>query len=584
MRRVILLAVVLGSMMLACQEASFLDDTQTTNLNEETVFADSTYATQFFFGIFEDIGFDSDPGRFSDGNTIFPARSGGLDGASDEAEPRAIPFITTNVQFATGTVNSVIVSKDAWDVCYRNIRRTNLFLKHLDVTPFQPSLKTQLASETRFLRAWYYAILLKHYGGIPLIGDTVYSATDKIIAIRNTYQECVDYIVSECDQAAANLITRPVARDHGRIGAGACKALKARVLLYAASPLFNGSGFAPAPLTEILGYPAADPNRWKIAAEAAQAVISLNAYQLHVNNSPTPGEGFYEEFVAKDFQSVNAHSGLILERVATDGNYEERLWQPPSRGGGQGGAYPYHDLVDAFGMANGKAITDATSGYDPQNPYANRDPRLDNSINHDQSIMPAVLLGPRVAIDIFLGNYQGRLSGQDAVRAGTPTGYYVNKMVHRVVVANGFIEGPASRPLMRYAEVLLNYAEAKNEFDGPTSEVYAAIEAIRERAGLSPFTLPAGLSKDAMREIIRNERRVELAFEGHRFFDVRRWMIADQTENQTMTGMEVVRNGSSASFNVFNVRKHNFREAMYFWPIPYSETAKSPELLQNPYY
>jgi starch-binding outer membrane protein, SusD/RagB family len=584
MRRIILLAVVvIGSVMLACQDASFLDDTQTTNLNEGTVFADSTYATQFFFGIYEDIGFDSDPGRFSDGNLIFPARSGGLDGGSDESEARAIPTITTNVQFATGTVNTAIVSKDAWEICYKNIRKVNQFLKHLDITPFQPALRTQLASEARFLRAWYYGILVKHYGGIRLIGDTVYTASDTIRATRNTYAECVDYIVSECDAAAANLLTRPVARDHGRIGAGACKALKARVLLYAASPLFNGSRFAPEPLTAIVGYPEADLNRWKIAADAAQAVITLNAYQLHVNNSP-PGDGFYEEFVAKDFQGKNAYSGSILERVATDGNYEERLWQPPSRGGGQGGAYPYHDLVNAFGMANGKAITDPTSGYDPQNPYAGRDPRLRNSINYDQSRMPAAIQGPPVPIDIFIGSYEGRLSGQDAVRAGTPTGYYVNKMLHRNVIASGFIEGPASRPLMRYAEVLLNFAEAKNEFDGPTSEVYAAVEAIRERAGLSPFTLAAGLSKDAMREVIRNERRVELAFEGHRFFDVRRWMIADETENRMMTGMEVVRTDTTASYNVFNVRKHNFRKAMYLWPIPYSETAKSPELLQNPYY
>lgn len=570
--------------MSACQQTDFLDNTVTTNLNEETVFADSTYAMQFFFGIFENIGFDSDLGRFNDGNVYFPSTSGGLDGASDEAEPRVLPAISTDIQFATGTVNPVIVSKDAWDVCYKNIRKANQVLKHLDSMPFQPELKVQLAAETRFLRAWYYAILLKHYGGVPLVGDTVYTADSKISAVRKTYAECVEYIVSECDAAAEQLSIKPLSREYGRPGSGACKGLKSRVLLYAASPLFNGSQFAPEPLTTILGYPTADPERWRMAAEAAEAVIALNAYNLHVNNSPTPGEGFYEEFLAKDFQSTNAHMGIVFERVAKDSKNKESLLQPPSRGGGHGGSYPYQELVDAFPMRNGKAITDPASGYDPLNPYLDRDPRLDNTINHDQSVMPIVLFGPRIPIDIFLGNYQGRLAGQDAVHAGTPTGYYCNKLLHRVVLASSFVEGPASRPLIRYAEILLNYAEAKNEYEGPTAEVYAAIESIRERAGLSPYQLPGGLSKEAMRDVIRNERRIELAFEGHRFFDVRRWMIAEETDSKVMTGMEVVRNGSEVVYNKFNVRQHNFRKAMYFWPIPYTEVAKSPELLQNPYY
>ncbi len=585
MNKIILLSLLFALFLYSCQDAEFLDNTQTTDLNEETVFADSTFAIQFLFGIYEDIGFDSDPGRFNNGAFIFSSKSGGLDGASDEAEPRVLSAITTDIQFATGTVNPVIVTRDAWDICYRNIRKANQFLKHIDITPFKADFKNQLAAEARFLRAWYYAILLKHYGGVPLVGDTVYSAEDHIPAVRNTYEDCVEYIVSECDAAASVLPFHPTNREYGRVGEGACMALKARVLLYAASPLFNGSKFAPdEPLTSVLGYPEYDHERWRRAAEAAEAVINRNFYQLHVNHSPVRGEGFYEEFVAKDYRSTNASKGIILERVAKDGRYEEGLWQPPSRGGGHGGAYPYQELVDAFPMANGKPITDPTSGYDPENPYANRDPRFYNTINYDQSEMPIALFGSPVPIDIFLGNYQGRLSGQDAVHAGTPTGYYVNKMLKRSIVASAFIDGPGSRPLMRYAELLLNYAEALNEYEGPNSRVYEAVNAVRERGGLFPYELPSGLTKEEMREAIRNERRIELAFEGHRFFDVRRWMIAEETDNKMMTGMEVIRDGSSVTYNRFQVRKHNFRKAMYFWPIPHSEVAKSPELLQNPYY
>jgi hypothetical protein len=564
-------------LLTACKKDEFLDETQTTDLTETVVFSDSTYATSFLFGIYADLGFSSQPARFGDG---FGTTSGGLDAASDEAEPRIIPSITTDIQFASGTVNPVIITADAWEIPYKNIRKVNQLLRHLPEAPVSSYRKTLYAAEARFLRAWYYSILLNHYGGIPLIGDSVYTATQPINPVRNTYEACVNYIVSECDAAALDLPIKPAGREYGRVGAGACQALKARVLLYAASPLFNGSKFAPEPLTAILGYPTADPEHWKQAAEAAKAVIALGAYSLYVNNSPEPGLGFYQLFLASDF---NAFSGNILERIEGHGSGREKLWQPPSRNGG-GGAYPYQEMIDAFEMKNGLPITDPASGYDPANPYANRDPRFTNSILYDQSVLKQAGVGERQPVDIYLGKYQGVLSGQDAVHAGTPTGYYTNKMLHREIAANYFIGGPQSRPLLRYAEVLLNFAEATNEYEGPTAEVYASIEAIRERAGLNPYQLQPGLSKEQMREVIRHERRIELAFEGHRFFDVRRWMIAEETQGRVMHGMEVIRNDNSVSYTPFNVRTRVFRKAMYFWPIPQKETAKSPALQQNPFY
>src|SRR5690606_12058376 len=128
-------------------------------------------------------------------------------------------------------------------------------------------------------------------------------------------------------------------------------------------------------------------------------------------------------------------------------------------------------------------------------------------------------------------------------------------------------------------------AEAMNEYEGPTSEVFEAVELIRQRAGLNPYQLDPGLSQEEMRAAIRNERRTELAFEGFRFWDVRRWMIAEETQSRVMHGMEVHRNGAAGvSFTEFAVREHQFRQAMYFWPIPQRETGKSPELIQNSYY
>ena len=246
-------------------------------------------------------------------------------------------------------------------------------------------------------------------------------------------------------------------------------------------------------------------------------------------------------------------------------------------------------MVDAFPMSNGKLITDPTSGYDPNNPYANRDPRLGYSIIHDQTVL-LVRNGSGQAtgsapVNIFIGNYNGNVTGQDAVHQGTLTGYYNNKMLDPNAIAST-LSFKSSRviPLIRYAEILLDYAEAANEFEGPTANVYNAINLIRQRAGLNPYQLPAGLSKEGMRPYIQNERRIELAYEEHRFWDVRRWKIAMQTENVQAQGMEVDRNGAAVTFKTFNLTKHNFRPAMYLWPFPLSETGKSPTLIQNPGY
>jgi hypothetical protein len=263
------------------------------------------------------------------------------------------------------------------------------------------------------------------------------------------------------------------------------------------------------------------------------------------------------------------------------------LFNPPSRGG-NGGGFDYQDLVDAFPMKNGKAVTDPTSGYNEEDPYANRDPRFFYSICYDQH--PMYNQGIKnIPVNTFLKEDRTPYD-QDAVYTGTPTGYYICKMQHfNGASANWWIEPPQSRPQIRYAEILLNYAEAANEWSGPSPEIYSALKEIRERAGIDPgndemYGLKPGMTYEEMQEAIRAERRIELAFEGHRFFDVRRWMIAPQTDSQIMTGMEVRMVGEKKTYTRFNVRQHIWRPAMYFWPIPYKETSKSPNLVQNPYY
>ncbi|MCK7555957.1 RagB/SusD family nutrient uptake outer membrane protein [Chitinophaga sedimenti] len=414
-------------------------------------------------------------------------------------------------------------------------------------------------------------MLLKHYGGIPLVGDTVFSLTDKIPGTRNTYAECVQYITSECDAVAATLPFTRLREDYGRASGGAALALKARVLLFAASPQFNGGNIEPG--NPVTGYTDFSADRWKLARDAAAAVMTTQAYALYEDNATARGYGFYKVF------TLRVNSEYILARMQGRNIELEKAWQPPSRNGAVG-AFPYQEFVDAFGMANGLPITDPASGYNAAQPYTNRDPRLAHSVIRDQSLL-IQNNGLQQAVNIYLGP-DGRGVSQDAVRAGTPTGYYTRKMLDDNISANNIHGSDRCFPLMRYAEVLLNYAEAANEFDGPVKEVYDAVALVRKRAGLMPYELPANLTQTQMRAAIQAERRVELGFEGHRFWDVRRWKIAAETENKQMTGMEVRRNGANVTYTIFPVRKHNFRPAMYLWAIPQSETAKSPELKQNP--
>jgi len=579
---ILALTAAITSTSTSCQKTGFLDQTVTTSLDETSTFTDSSNAMQFLNNIYSNIGYASDPKRFNAVGQIYAA---GLEAACDEAEGPASPSNYGNIQFATGSVNPTVVPSDAWSISYSNIRAVNQFIRHLSIIPFNQTLKTQVKSEARFLRAWYYAMLLQHYGGVPLIGDTVYASADNIDVKRNAYRSCVNYILSECDSAATALPVSWSGAQYGRITKAACLALKSRVLLFAASPLFNNGGLAAgnSGLDTVVAYPDKDPNRWQLAADAARAVIALGAYQLYVDSTSRPnqpGFGFQKLFT----QRYNTE--YILCRMMGDNKYLESLWDVPSRGG-SGGSFAYQDLVDAFPMSNGLDITDPASGYDPNHPYQNRDPRLDYTVIHDSTFRVTFGTNQPSPVQLYIDasvNPPVPSSG-DAVYKGTPTGLYIFKMMDPNVINNSLSTTPRVFPLIRYAEILLNFAEATNEATGPTAQVYQAVEAIRQRAGLRPYQLPAGLDQTAMRAVIQKERRLELAYEGFRFFDVRRWMIAEQTDNQMMHGMEVDRGpGSAVTYKTFNVRKHNFTKAMYLWPLPLAEIAKSPSLLQNPLY
>ena len=554
--------ILLGLLiMTSCKKRDFLEQTVTNTLNEESVFTDSARTMDALVGIYDDIGNFAAHNRFS---------TSGLAAASDEAESSLQGGGAEFIKWATGSISAINTNNDVWPVCYANIRSVNVFLKNISRSPLSAPLKERVSGEARFLRAWYYFQLVKHFGGVILVGDNIYNPDDALPGKRNTYEECVNYITSECDATANILPLVHLSQDYGRITKGACLALKSRILLYAASPLFNGGQVATdAQLKIVTGYAAADNQRWLKAALAAEDVQNLNAYQLSEDNVTAAGFGFYRVF------PLRKNTEYILAKMLPLNKDLETFYDPSSRSG-SANAFPYQELVDDFGMKNGKPITDPTSGYNPADPYTNRDPRLAYSVLYNGGLRMDRNTKKRTPVYTYTGSPDG----------GSKTGYYVLKMLDSASInVAGFPSTQRCFPLIRYAEILLNRAEALNEFQGPTTVVYDLVSAIRKRAGLVPFQLPAGLTQDQMRQRIRNERRIELAYEEHRFWDVRRWKIAEQTDNRVLNGMQVTRlaNGTF-TYKVIPVRQHSFRPGMYLFPIPQSEINKSADgsLLQNP--
>jgi hypothetical protein len=561
-------AIVAIATISACKKGSILDQVQTTDLNEQTTFADSARTMQFLTRVYDDIGFSADPKRF--GALATNPSSVGIYTIGDEVEYSLQAATAYNVIFQTGAISALNVPDDAWATSYADIRRVNVFLSHIATTPLSTPLKSRLTGEARFLRAWYYFILIKHYGGVPLIGDVVYTATDNVPGKRSTYEACVNYISSECDAAANLLPLMQSGLDYGRITKGACLALKSRLLLYAASPLFN----ARAEMDGVLGYPIFDAQRWNKAAQAALDVINLGLYSLVDLPGPggAAGYGFQRVFVTRK------NPEYILAVMAANNRTLEAIWDPPSRTG-SGSAWPYQELVDAFGTINGKPITSDPT-YNPANPYVNRDPRLAWTIlfNGGTRLNTGKVVAPV---------YTYVSAAQDGYPI-TKTGYYLRKMLDDNTIAST-TSSTTERcfPLIRYAEILLNYAEASNETgDSPTA--YVQLEAIRKRAGILPGTdglygLTANLSKDDLRTVIQNERRVELAIEEHRYWDVRRWKIAENISNKPLHGMQITQNGASYIYTTVTIRTPVFTAPKwYLWPIPQSEVNKSTDLVQNP--
>lgn len=451
-------------------------------------------------------------------------------------------------------INSINAYLNSWSNSYAYIRDINIFFEKIESSPIDDALKQQFKAEMKFLDAFIYANLISRYGGVPIINKTFKLGEDYSVT-RDSYDDCVAHIISELDEAISVLPDKRTSAELGLVSADAARALKSRVLLYAASPLNN---------------PTNNLNKWQQAADAAEALINVGRYSLYSNYQSLFLSNNDEIIFARYFTQANTHQ-LNLQ-VGRNGDH------------GYGSDTPSQNLVNSYEMTNGELPYDElgninpASGYDPQNPYINRDPRFYASILYDSSIW----MGR--ATETFAGGKDSRTGPIDAWN-GTMSGYYLKKFVPEDIPPMGNSVKPTDPWIMfRYAEVLLNYAEAKFEL-GDESTAREYINKVRARDGVNMPPITA--TGEELRKKIQHERQIELVFEGHRYFDIRRWKIANKTEIENLLGIIITKlPDGSKTYNSTNLLLHRqWDERLYLLPIPRTEIDRSNGTLeQNPGY
>ena len=475
-----------------------------------------------------------------------------------------------------------------WGTYYQGIRKANLLIDNIDVVPFNikyinalgevKPLNSTMKAEARFLRAYFYFELVKRYGGVPLVSDNIYELGDDLQLPRNTFAQCIDYIVRELDEIKDDLRSLPMSDATEFAHAPtkeACLAMKARVLLYAASPLFNESPIKAG--NEFVGYASYDRERWNLAAQAAKDLI---------DQFGPKGKGTLN--LAQDYRNIflnfygSNNPELIFFRPVGKNKAIETANGPLGFSGnslGNGNTNPTQNLVESFPMKDGKKPGESDKYiYNPvDEPFKNRDPRLDFTVLHNGSRWLNTTLETQVG-----GTHNP--SGAKYSR----TCYYMAKFVKDYQSVSDYADDTHLWVIYRYGEVLLNYAEAQNEYlSVPSKDVYDAIIALRIRAGIESgnnnlYGLKANMTQAEMRTVIQNERRVEMAFEEQRYWDIRRWKIAENVFKKPLRGLSIQITGAKTNYYEIDVMSATFDAKRYFYPIPYSEVIKNKNMVQNP--
>ncbi len=461
---------------------------------------------------------------------------------------------------------------------FEGIRKANFFLEEsvnadFSELRFDKNYEAEMKRfnryqyEVRFLRAYFYFNLARAYGDVPLITKVLTEEEANQVS-RTPVAEVFDFIVKECDDIADELpvdytklendAANGTSPETGRITKQAVLALKARTLLYWASPLFNEDN---------------DPTLWQRAAQASKDVLDF----CDANNIQL---GKYSEIWGTE--NYKAKEMIFVRRIG-DTNSPETTNFPVGMENGNSGNCPSQTLVDAYEMqATGKAWNEEGSGYDANNPYSGRDPRLGMTIAVNGDKWPDTNPNP---LETYIG-------GRNAlpIAGATPTGYYLKKYLDSTTDISSSTGSGGKRHswvTFRLGEFYLNYAEAVFNYLGSadaTDAVFTmspveAVNKVRNREDVKMPDFPSGMSADEFIQKYRRERMVELAFEGHRFWDVRRWKDGDSQKN--IVEMQITKNGDNYTYKRVTKSRY-WNDKMYLFPIPDSEMRKNPNLTQNP--
>lgn len=593
-RKYYILSILLLSFF-SCSK-HFLDETPDQDLSLKDVFTNRLYTQSFLTSIYAGLPNEIDP---PDMGSRAP-----WTGTCDEMEITYPGCYSHYINHGAWTPQNI---EDNWQWEYQDIRKTDIFLENINMLQLQNGYSQQdknaWTGEALFLRAYCHFLVFRLYGPIAIMNSAAKPDQDFTTIKRSPLDSCVASMVKDCDDAAALLAMKVTSDKTGRATKAGALALKARILLYSASPLFNGNpdyvNFSDKKGLKL--FPQSyDNNKWQLAAQAAKDCIDqceAAGYKLYEAPGGDPLESYSNLFL------VNNNSEVLWAQNCAYYNHME-FCQSPLSYGGYSIMSVSQDLVDAYQDSLGR---DVITGHNPDgtpeintqtgytedgftsvggkywnagisNMYAGREPRFYASVHYSGETWKSAQV-------------QTWFNGKDgASKNGTDyskTGYVMKKFADPTInIPQNTGWGLKTWILFRLGEIYLDYAEALNEFQGPVTDVYKYVNAIRNRAGLPD--LQAGLSKDEMRQKIWHERRVELAFEGHRYFDCRRWKIASQTNNGNLYGLNIKKGNSlqdpsfykrtPADVRVFSAKRD------YLWPIPQSEIDKDTSLVQNPFW
>ncbi|MFV0472382.1 MAG: RagB/SusD family nutrient uptake outer membrane protein [Paludibacteraceae bacterium] len=494
---------------------------------------------------------------------------------------------------------------DVWTEMWGNIRICNQFMQSIDGSPLTQQTKEAMRLEARFLRAFYYFHLLRNFGGVPIVGDEMLSPFENYDLSRSTYEETVNYIASEFKYLAKTLPEVQNNENYGKPTQGAALGMLVKLYHYAASPLSNGGNMGSGKNRLLVGYESEDKNRWQTAKDAIDEFYQYNTtkgyYEL-LEDTTALGKGFYNAVTTR---SNKERIWFWLTDGTAGQNWPSQQLLPKSRDGYLK-VVPYHELTEAFPTKDGidirakntenKYFTEPGSYnsdntlYDPDKPYANRDPRFYYTFLYNGAQWKRLADGGKEPVWTYRNAQNDGIFG-----AGSPTGYYYAKLCYTDALGT---ERNQNRGLgiafIRYADILLMDAEVMTELDlnGYRMQIEDRLIQIRKRAGIDPgnnnrYGIPENMDKETMIDFILNERRIEFVIEaGNRFWDLQRRKLMEKVLSKTWSHAAVwekVEGQEIYSWTVQPVEQHYFQSKMYRLPIPLKEWGSAKgKLIQNP--